>query len=159
MSPETRASSGAVHPIQPRAMVEADLPAVLAIEEAGQTVPWSAQLLAECLDSNYQCSVVEQDGAPIAFRIISRVLDEAHLLNIGVAPGQRRRGIARQLIEQAMLDCAHDGANNMYLEVRASNQPAIALYRALGFQHIGRRKGYYPALEGREDAILMMAGL
>lgn len=159
MPPEPRASGNLSHSIQPRAMVAADLSAVLAIEEAGQVVPWSRQLLAECLDSNYQCSVVEQQGKPVAFRIISRVLDEAHLLNIGVAPDQRRRGIGRQLIEQAMVDCAHDGANNMYLEVRASNQPAIALYRALGFRHIGRRKGYYPALDGREDAILMMAGL
>lgn len=140
-------------------MLETDLPAVVAIETAGQPAPWSETLLAECLTSGYQCHVAEQADTLVAFRIISRVLDEAHLLNIGVAPEHRRRGIARHLMEQAMTDCAADGAANLYLEVRAGNRPARALYEHLGFQVIGRRKGYYPAVEGREDAMLMMAPL
>lgn len=139
-----------------RAMQEADLEAVLAIESAAQLTPWSRNHFLDCLgNAHYLCQVVEVEGAPAAFLIMSRILDETHVLNIAVAPARQRQGLARGLLEQAIDAARRDAMSVIYLEVRESNHSARALYESLGFTVSGIRKNYYRRGDGHEDAVLM----
>ncbi|GAA5110709.1 ribosomal protein S18-alanine N-acetyltransferase [Alloalcanivorax gelatiniphagus] len=140
-----------------RTLTSTDLDAVLTIEEASQPTPWTAGNFRDCLHSGYRCRVATVDGEPVAFMILSCVLDESHLLNIAVAPAWQRRGLARWMLRQALAEADDAGLSLMFLEVRDGNQPARRLYRELGFQETGRRKAYYRTRgEEREDAVLMM---
>ena len=80
---------------------------------------------------------------------------EVHLLDIGVIPERQRSGLGRKLLEFLCDEARRAGMTRMLLEVRVSNAPAIAFYQQTAFTEIGRRRGYYPATEGREDAIVM----
>ena len=95
------------------------------------------------------------DDVLVAFLILSRILDETHVLNITVAPAWQRRGIARRMLQQALASARADAMSVVYLEVRESNQSAQALYRQLGFEVCGVRKNYYRRGEGHENAVLM----
>ena len=91
----------------------------------------------------------------IGYGILSVGAGEAHVLNVCIAPDQRGQGFGRHLMKR-LLDIARwNGAERVFLEVRPSNPNAQALYVSLGFHEIGRRPRYYPAHEGREDAIVM----
>jgi ribosomal-protein-alanine N-acetyltransferase len=83
---------------------------------------------------------------------------EAQLLNLSVVPDARREGLGRELLAQFVADSRRLGAEQMFLEVRIGNAPAIALYEAAGFVRIARRVAYYPPTPGtgvREDALVM----
>ena len=141
-----------------RALTSADLESVQAIEDACQATPWSSGNFRDCLRSGYRCQVATVEGVPVAFMILSSVLDESHLLNIAVAPAWQRRGLARWMMVEALSAAAQEDMSVMFLEVRAGNVAAQCLYRELGFEETGRRKGYYRTRsEAREDAVLMMA--
>jgi len=142
-----------------RAMTSADLPAVLAIENASQPTPWSEGNFRDCLRGAYRCRVAAVDGEPVGFMILSSVLDERHLLNVAVASARQRRGLALWMLEDELDEARTASMSVMYLEVRAGNDGAQSLYRRLGFVENGRRKGYYRAGTGREDAVLMMLEL
>lgn len=136
-----------------RPMGVADLDAVLACEANGQPFPWTIGHFKDCIESGYSCWVSTEAECVTAFGIVLLVVDEAHLLNIGVAAAYRRQGRGHQMLEQLYERARSAGATQMFLEVRPSNLPALALYSKEGFVEIGRRKGYYPAAEGRrEDA-------
>jgi len=83
------------------------------------------------------------------------VLDEAHLLNISIAAEYQGRGLGRELLVHMMQVARQYNALNMFLEVRVSNLAAIGLYENMGFNEMAIRRNYYPAKNGREDAILM----
>ncbi len=136
-----------------RTMRDDDLPQVLAIEQAGSPAPWSPRIFHDCLREGHHCRVVEVDGGVAAFTIYSLVAGELHLFNIAVAPAQRRRGLARQMLTQVLNEAVASGCRAAWLEVRASNEAAITLYEQLGFIQVGVRKAYYPAYAGREDAL------
>ena len=136
-------------------MVEADVPAVAAIEAAVQDFPWTENLFAQSLKDQHSAWVLEHRGEVIGFAVSMQVLDEASLLTIGVRPDQQRKGLGRRLVEQVFDHAAAQGAAVLFLEVRKSNKGARSLYRRMGFVETGMRKGYYRALDGREDAILM----
>ncbi|AFT71709.1 Ribosomal-protein-alanine acetyltransferase [Alloalcanivorax dieselolei B5] len=138
-----------------RTMTSADLERVLAVEQDCQLTPWSMTNFRSCLASGYHCKVATHEGEITGFMVLSTVLDEAHLLNIAVAPAWQRRGIARWMLEQAIARAVDGGMSVMYLEVRAGNRGARKLYKQLGFEICGRRPGYYRAEEGYEDAVLM----
>ena len=103
--------------------------------------------------------MTDVDGEPVGFMILSSVLDERHLLNVAVAPARQRRGLALWMLEDELDEARTASMSVMYLEVRAGNDGAQSLYRRLGFVENGRRKGYYRAGAGREDAVLMMLEL
>ncbi|MCY1373037.1 ribosomal-protein-alanine acetyltransferase [compost metagenome] len=87
-------------------------------------------------------------------------VDEVHLLNITVAPAHQRQGWARFMLDALALWSRSQGAQWLWLEVRASNAPARALYEGYGFQQVGMRRGYYPASHfQREDAVVMSLNL
>jgi len=141
-----------------RAMTPADVDAVLAIEQAVQHYPWSRGNFTDALANGYLCSVDER-GEIRGYVVLMPLVDEAELLNIGVAAGQQRKGLGRAMLRE-MLEAAR--AKNMrcvFLEVRASNAAALALYRSAGFIKIGVRRGYYRNANGGEDAITMACEL
>ncbi|MBF1164396.1 MAG: ribosomal protein S18-alanine N-acetyltransferase [Dechloromonas agitata] len=135
-------------------MNERDLDAVAALEASLQVFPWSRGNFADSLQSGYSAWVLRLGGDLIGFSVVMSVLDEAHLLNIGVGKRYQGQGYGARLLRHAM-ECARlGGADRLFLEVRPSNERAVDLYRHFGFRQIGLRKGYYPAVTGREDALI-----
>jgi [ribosomal protein S18]-alanine N-acetyltransferase len=138
-----------------RRMRNGDLPAVLAIENANYQFPWSEGVFEDCLRVNYSCWVCEEDGKILGFSIVSIAAGEAHILNINVHPNEQKQGIGRKMLANLIEVARHKNAQTIFLEVRPSNLGAIALYDSMGFNEIGVRKGYYPAENGREDALML----
>lgn len=138
-----------------RPLHRSHLPAVAAIEAEGQAHPWRLSVFEDCLRAGYSGWVLLDGDAVIAFAIVSMGVEEAHLLNIGVTPAWRRRGLAQRLLDHLAGFVRAGGARQLLLEVRVSNFVAISLYRRLGFAELARRPGYYPAGEQREDALIM----
>jgi ribosomal-protein-alanine N-acetyltransferase len=126
---------------------------------------WSAQAFADVLGMPGSfcllASVTGPDGPrPVGFCACRVAGPESELLSLGVLPDQRRQGTARQLILRSMGRCVEAGAREMYLEVAEDNPSAQALYRALGFFQVGRRKGYYQRLDNvKVDALTMRRDL
>lgn len=137
-------------------MREAHLPWVVEIERSAYTFPWTEGLFHDCLRVGYSAWVVTDTvNDVLAYGLMSMAVGEAHILNVCVAPDQRRRGLARFLMAHLTELARHANVNEMFLEVRAGNAAAQHLYSALGFETVGRRKAYYPAPNGREDALVM----
>lgn len=149
-------NAAVVAPYAPRyrPMREQDVPQVMAIERRAYQFHWSEGVFRDCLRVGYGCWVMELAGAIAGYGVLSLVVGEAHLLNICVAPEWQGRGYGRQLLEQFIELARERGAHQMLLEVRPSNRPALRLYRKLGFEQAGLRKGYYPGEQGREDALI-----
>ncbi len=137
-----------------RAMTEADVEAVLALEAACVTFPWTENQLRASVAA-HDCQVLDTAQGVAGFSIFALQLDEAGLLNIAVTPALQGQGYGRWLLEQGLQRMARLGAERCYLEVRVSNRTAQTLYRSLGFELVGRRRGYYPAIDGREDGLVM----
>jgi ribosomal-protein-alanine N-acetyltransferase len=142
-----------------RRMTPADLDAVVAIEDAIYPHPWTRGNFADSLQAGYHCWVLECDGAATGYTVVMIAAGEAHLLNLSVARPFQRRGIGRELL-RFVLKLARDyGAARIFLEVRPSNVAAIGLYTSAGFAEVAVRPRYYPAGEGREDAIVFERSL
>lgn len=132
-----------------------DVPSVFEIESQCYPFPWSKTLFEDAVRSTKCCLVMCTGSEIVGYAIISFVVGEAELLNICISPSEQGKGLAKQLL-QAVIDRASAADNHeMYLEVRVSNDVARHIYDEFGFNEIGRRKGYYPTKDGREDAILM----
>lgn len=139
-----------------RDMTEADLDAVLRIEREVHEHPWTLGNFSDALRSTYECKVYESDAHEmLGYAVLMLAVDEAELLDVAIAAHHQRKGIGRVLLEELMVMARRAAMRRMVLEVRASNAPAIALYRKAGFEQIGLRRDYYPAMNGREDALLM----
>lgn len=138
-----------------RRMTVRDLDAVTAIESAIYPYPWTRGNFSDSLDAGYHCWIVECGGAVVGYSVVMIAAGEAHLLNLSVAAGWRRRGLGTELL-RFIIKLARDyAAGKIYLEVRPSNTAARALYGRAGFAEIAVRRGYYPAGAGREDAVVM----
>ena len=146
-----------VHNIRP--MRDADIPAVLLVEKDSYEFPWSAGNFIDSIHAGYSAWVYEVGGEIIGHVVLMTILDEAHLLNITIAPIWRRQGLGRILLEHAMDAARKQFSRELFLEVRPSNRAAIELYEKMGFEAFALRKGYYPAEQGREDALVMRAML
>jgi len=146
--------------VRVRDLVVTDLPEVLAIERAAYDYPWSEGIFRDCLRVGYRCYVANDlAGNVLGYALLSVVASEGHILNLCVGPLHRRRGIASLLLEHTMREARWAGADTLLLEVRPSNKAALKLYRGAGFERIGVRKRYYPAANGREDALLYARAL
>ena len=142
-----------------RAMTPGDLPEVAAVERSTYPFPWSEGIFRDCLRVGYLCRVADFDGEVAGYGILAMGAGEAHILNLCVRADLRGRGLGRRLL-QLLIDRARDGGNEaVFLEVRPSNPRAIALYESVGFETVGRRKGYYQAHGGREDALVLRLDL
>jgi ribosomal-protein-alanine N-acetyltransferase len=142
-----------------RPMGRADLEQVFAIETEAYEFPWSERIFQDCLRVGYSCWVIESWSGIHGYGIMAVALGECHLLNLCIDPRYQGHGLGRRLLRH-LLDIARGHrAERAYLEVRPSNLPARRLYHREGFVEIGRRKGYYPAEGGREDAVVLARDL
>lgn len=133
---------------------EADLIQIAAIENATQVAPWTMAIFKDCYRAGYSGWVLAEEDKILGFLIVSIRGNESHLLNIAVLPSYQRRGFGETLLQYAITLAQKSGAFIIYLEVRESNQGAIALYQKLGFLHVGTRENYYPAFKERENGLI-----
>jgi ribosomal-protein-alanine acetyltransferase len=138
-----------------REMTLADLEAVAAIEQAVQAHPWKISQFADSIAAGHLCLVDEAAGGICGYAVLMPALETADVLTIAVAPGHQRQGVARRLLSTMRDWSRTHGVQRIFLEVRESNAPALALYLSSGFRQIARRGGYYRTAEGTEDALLM----
>lgn len=141
-----------------RPMTEADMDAVLKVEYAAYTHPWTRGIFLDGLKS-YEIWLMFEGQQLVGHGVINVIIDEAHLLNITVKPESQGRGLGLRLLEHLMERAMVLDGRECFLEVRASNQSAYRLYERYGFNEIGRRRDYYPAAGGREDALVMACTL
>jgi ribosomal-protein-alanine N-acetyltransferase len=142
-----------------RRMTAGDLGAVMAIETSVYAHPWTPGNFSDSLAAGYHCWIVECGGEIAGYTVVAITAEDAHLLNLSIAGPCQRRGLGRELLAFAVKLARDYAARSILLEVRPSNEAALALYAAAGFLVIGTRKGYYPAGEGREDAIVLALSL
>jgi ribosomal-protein-alanine N-acetyltransferase len=142
-----------------RPMQAADLPDILAIEQAAYTHPWSFNVLQDCLRVGYRAWVLTQADTIIGYGFLSVAAGEAHVLNICIHPEQQNKGYGRYLLQHFLRLSRQHGADTIFLEVRPSNPAALHLYTDLGFNQVGTRKNYYPHSAGREDAWILAMSL
>lgn len=140
-------------------MSEADLEAVMQNERASYSHPWSEGIFRDCMHSGYNCWVAETQASVVGHGVMSVAVGETHILNICIGPQWQGRGYGRALLRHLLELSREYGALMAFLEVRPSNAAAVRLYESLGFSEVGRRRNYYPAGTGREDAIVMALGL
>jgi [ribosomal protein S18]-alanine N-acetyltransferase len=142
-----------------RRMTAADLGAVLRIEEAVYPHPWSRGNFSDSLAAGYHCWIVEGAGEIVGYTVVMIAAGEGHLLNLSVAAEWQRRGIGRELLAFVTKLARDYGAARLLLEVRPTNHAALALYGAAGFSRVALRRGYYPAGDAREDAVVLQREL
>ncbi|MDP2826467.1 MAG: ribosomal protein S18-alanine N-acetyltransferase [Sulfuritalea sp.] len=136
-------------------MTEADLDAVAAAEGRIHPFPWTRGNFVDSLAAGHGAWLAQEDGRMIGYAVMMQVLDEVHLLNISVLPELQRGGRGSAMLIHLFALARPRGATRMLLEVRPGNVSGQAFYRRHGFVEIGRRRDYYPAHAGREDAIVM----
>ncbi len=142
-----------------RPLTVADLDAVMEIENRAYEFPWTRGILSDCLRVGYCCwCYVSEDGIQ-GYGVMSVAAGESHILNLTVRPESQRQGIGARLLKHFLQLARRHNADIAMLEVRPSNTAAISLYEKLGFNEIGVRRDYYPAADGREDALLLALSL
>ncbi|MGJ8581450.1 MAG: ribosomal protein S18-alanine N-acetyltransferase [Psychromonas sp.] len=137
------------------AMAISDLPDVLKIESAAHSHPWSEKLFMSNFGKRYINHVLLLNEKIVGYFIASYVAGEVTLLNIAIAPEYQGQGLGHVLLSYLQRFSIELAQQEIWLEVRASNQAAITLYERLGFVDVDVRPAYYPADNGREDAIIM----
>ncbi len=134
-----------------------DLDAIELIERRSYPTPWSRKMFsAELVKRSSICLGAFESGPDaslVGYLVVSRYVDAWHIMNVAVQEAQRRRGVARQLLDELFARTVDDVLRGYTLEVRVSNAGAICLYQGLGFTPRGRRGGYYT--DNREDALIM----
>ncbi len=141
------------------AMTAADLDWVAAREAELHAHPWSRGNFADSLAAGHDAWIMQRADEAVAYAVVLRVLDEAHLLDIGVVPAAQGQGLGGTFLAWLCERARQGGGSSFFLEVRPSNLAALRLYERVGFSEIGRRRGYYPGAAGREDAIVMRLAL
>jgi ribosomal-protein-alanine N-acetyltransferase len=135
-------------------MTEADLPAVMAVESDIYAFPWTPGNFRDSLAAGYSCWTYAHDGELFGYAVVMLAADEAHLLNLSIAAAWQRRGHGGRLLQRLCELARARGARLIFLEVRPSNSGGLQLYERHGFQRVGLRRDYYPAAQGREDALI-----
>lgn len=142
-----------------RLMLESDLDDVIAIEESVYPYPWTRGIFHDCINIGYLCRVLEVKGKIVAYSVMSVAVGESHLLTIVVPEDEQGKGYGKKMLNEMIQQAVNDNASTMYLEVRTSNKAAIHLYHQRGFNELGVRNNYYPAEQGREDALILALDL
>lgn len=132
-----------------------DVAAVLAIEQRLQDFPWTRGNFDDSLTSGYDCRLMREASRLLGFAVLTSMLDEAQLLNIGIVPERQREGLGGRFLEHLFDHLRSRGVARIFLEVRPSNVAGLALYRRHGFAQVGVRNDYYPARQGREAALVL----
>lgn len=147
-------------PVALRRGITADADAIARLHAANFAHGWQAQTIEQMLaDRSVDGFVVETSGRIAGFILLRRVAEEAELLSVAVDAGRRRRGLGRRLIGAGIDALVREQISTLFLEVDAENSGAVKLYRTLGFEEVGRRKGYYRSATGPKDALTMRLDL
>jgi ribosomal-protein-alanine N-acetyltransferase len=138
-------------------MRDLHLDEVMRIEQSVYEFPWTRRNFTDAMEVGYRCRVASAPPSAdiIGHAVLMQVIDEVHLLNLAVAAGHQNRGLGRSLLRSLYAELQAAGAVSMTLEVRPTNEAARHLYASEGFLEVGRRRDYYPARGGREDALLL----
>jgi len=158
MATETAAAiNSPSFPVEIREMREEDLEQVICIEHEIFLFPWSIGNFSDSIKSGYHCRVLVQPGTDVVmgYGILMIGPDEAHVLTLGIGFSWQNQGLGRKMLLHLIELSGKYQAKFVLLDVRESNTGAANLYRRLGFQQIAVRKGYYPAMCEREDALVM----
>lgn len=140
--------------VELREMIQSDIDQIMQLERTAHSHPWRVASFEDCLKGRQKCWLAEYQNQLIGYVVVTHGGGDAELLNLAVSPSFQRKGIGQLLLNHAV-DLVKGKADMLFLEVRVSNQKAIALYSRDGFFEIGNRKNYYPTLNGYEDALLM----
>jgi ribosomal-protein-alanine N-acetyltransferase len=140
-------------------MRDRDVPAVMAVETAAYPFPWTEGIFRDCLRVGYCCWVALQAQEIVGYGVMSVAAGECHILNLCVHPDLRGRGLGRRMLRRLIAIGRAHNADTAFLEVRTSNRAAISLYDSEDFCEVGLRRDYYPAAQGREDAVVMARAL
>jgi len=138
-----------------RDMGHDDVSMVSDIERRSYEFPWSHGVFRDCLLAGYQNIVLVRDGSVVGYGVLSIAAGEAHILNICVHPDCRSHGYGEKLLDELLFRARAASVRTIFLEVRPSNERAIALYRKKGFHKVANRPAYYQADKGREDAAVL----
>jgi ribosomal-protein-alanine N-acetyltransferase len=136
-----------------------DVDAVQAIEARAYSFPWTRGNFIDSLAAAYLAEVLLIEGVLAGYFVAMAGVDELHLLNLTVAPAHQGEGFGSHLLDLVQAHARRLGLPRLLLEVRGSNERARTLYRRRGFVEVGTRRGYYPSLSGREDALVMSLAL
>jgi ribosomal-protein-alanine N-acetyltransferase len=136
-----------------------DLDRIMEIELSAYPFPWTRGIFGDCIRVGYDCWGLQVGTSLMGYSIQTSVAGENHLLNLCVDPGSRRRGFGQMLLENAIRIARVQDCLAIFLEVRPSNAAGIALYEGRGFSVVGRRRNYYSARDGKEDALVMRLDL
>lgn len=137
-------------------MAQDTLPEVLEIERRAYPFPWTDSIFRDCLRAGYSAWLLRcSDGTMAGYALMSMAVGEAHVLNICVDPRWQQRGLGLMLLHHLLGLARAANCTIVLLEVRKSNKAAQRLYDSVGFQRLGVRKNYYPAKDGREDALVL----
>ncbi|MCV6639160.1 ribosomal protein S18-alanine N-acetyltransferase [Candidatus Albibeggiatoa sp. nov. NOAA] len=138
-----------------RPMLEADLTDIMLIESAAYPFPWTQRIFQDCFKKHYYNFVLEDNQVLLGYALMLIAHpQEAHILNICIHPDYQNCGYGRILLNYLLDSARAKEVDEILLEVRPSNEAAIRLYHAMGFNQIGVRRNYYPAKEGRENALM-----
>ena len=150
--------SARVPPIEARfeALKPAHLDQVLQVEQQAYAHPWVRANFLDSITSGYQMQLLLAESNLLGYFVAMKGVDEVHLLNITVAPDYQRQGWAHVMLDALTIWAKGQGAQWLWLEVRSNNLRALKVYEAHGYCQMGRRKNYYPVVDGqREDALVM----
>ena len=141
--------------VEVRTMTYSDLKQVVLVEKKAYPHPWTAGIFRDCLRVGHNAWVMTLDSAVIGYAIVMLSPGEAHILNICIDPQYQSKGLGRYLLRYLIKRTRRTDTDMVLLEVRRSNKNAQYLYQSEGFHELGVRKAYYPAENGREDAIIL----
>lgn len=136
-------------------MALTDLKQVIEIENSAYVHPWTLGNFRDSIQAGHRCMLLGYGDRWIGYAVVMFAADEAHLLNLSIAPEWQRKGFGRAFLLHLISIAVTEFSRSFFLEVRPSNIAAQALYASIGFHTIGVRRNYYPAHAGREDAVVM----
>lgn len=142
-----------------RRMQQEDVEGVMLIENDVVEFPWTPSIFSDCIKVGYGCWVVSENNLVLGYGLISVSAGEGHILNICIQRSQHRKGLGERMMQHLLKEARRLNCDSVYLEVRVSNAGAIELYKKLNFVQVGERKDYYPAKNGREDALVLSLNL
>ena len=142
-----------------RDMTHDDLAMVSDIERRSYEFPWSHGVFRDCLLAGYQNIVLVREEAVAGYGVLSVAAGEAHILNLCVDPSYRSLGYGEKILDEMLFRARSTSVRQVFLEVRPSNERALALYRKKGFHQVANRPAYYQAHDGREDAAVLVKKL
>jgi len=131
-----------------------DIPSIIEIEKVSFSDPWDKKLFLDAIDSENKYLMVADLGGKIeGYIVLEKVLDEGHITDLAVGGEYRKKGVASELVNDALALARGMDIKEIFLEVRESNEAAKKLYSKFGFREIGKRKGYYP--KANETALVL----